>query len=381
MWYWHFRARKNTETAALVLWFEGGPGGASSSDVFFSNGPFQLNNWPKGSKKAALKNLTWVNEVNMVYPDFPLGVGFSTVTEEHVSRVGKQVEEQILIFFENFLKKHPEYKKRPLYIAGVSYGGHWVPRVATALKYSENSDINVQGFYISSGLIDYRTIEESYLPFALKYSNYTHFTEKQVKELTPLKDLCVYSIDSGRNKLHTVQTFRLCTSNFFYGILRKILEKNKKFSSSYMTGTPQFDFSFINFLNDPSVQKYLGVRKNQFQKTNITFLIDYSPANLFVDMKPYIARLLDDGVKGVILVGDMDFLTNYEMSEKVTSDLQWRWQTQYNAAPRAPCKYGMCKEYKNLREVRVKDSGHGTSFFHPLYAFEIMISLTNWKPE
>ena len=119
MWYWHFKARKNPETAPLVIWFEGGPGGASTSDVFLFNGPFQIHNWPTGGKKATLKEVTWVDEVNMVYPDFPLGVGFSTVTGDKLSRIGAQVQEQILIFFEKFLEKYPEYKKRPVYVAGV----------------------------------------------------------------------------------------------------------------------------------------------------------------------------------------------------------------------------------------------------------------------
>ena len=379
MWYWHFRARENPDTAPLIIWLQGGPGGASSGDVFWSNGPYMFNNWPTGGKKATLRNITWIQKANVVYPDFPLGVGFSTVTGKKLSRVGKQAQEQILIFFQKFLQKYPEYKKRPLYLTGASYAGHWVPYAASVLKYSKNPDINVQGFYITDDLIDTKIADESYLPFGLKYSQYTKFTEQTVKDLTPILNLCVYSQENGPNRMHARTTLNLCWDTYYGDILRYSYKKNPQFSPYFMPGPKKrpvhWDFSYVKFLNTPGPQKYLGVRKQKFLGLNYTFFEDFAPGDFFVDMKPFVAKLLSDGVKGVITVGDKDFITPYTMSEKVTSEFNWKYQNQFNAVPRTPCKYGLCKEYQNLREIRVFGSGHEISLYKPEFAFEIINTL------
>ena len=380
MWYWHFRARENPDTAPVIIWLQGGPGVASTGDVFYSNGPFKFHNWPTGGKKATLRNITWIQKANVVYPDFPLGVGFSTVTGDKLSRVGKQVEEQILIFFQKFLKKYPEYKKRPLYITGLSYGGHWVSHAATALKYSNNPDINVQGFYIADGLISAKAMDESYFSYGLKYSNYTKFTQQTIDEFTPLLNLCIHSQEIGRNRLYTRNTLNLCWNTYYFGLLKNIKAKNDQFDPYFMPGPKKIpkrlaDESYEKFLNNASVQKYLGVRKDQYLDYNNTFFYDYAPGDFFVDMTPLVVRLLNDGVKGVILMGNKDFITNYFMSEKLTSEFKWKYQNEFNAVKRAPCEYGLCKEYKNLREIRVNGAGHGICEYTPQYAYGIINDL------
>ena len=380
MWYWHFRAKENPDTAPLMIWLQGGPGGASTDDVFFSNGPYSFHDWPKGSKRATYRNTSWVNKINMIYPDFPLGVGFSTVTGDKLSRVYDQAQQQILIFFEKFIENRPEYKGRPLYIGGVSYGGHWVPITATALKNSGNPDINVKGFYISDGVIDPEVMDQSYLTFGLKNSKYTKFTQETIKKFTPLLDVCLFSQKRGHNPMHARNSLNLCWWTYYDQIRVYSLNKNPSWDPYFMPGPSKSpanlkDLSFMLFLNSPEAQRYLGVRKHSYLPINMTFFNDYSKANFYVDRKPMIARLLDDGLKGVITVGDLDFITNYEMSEKVTSELKWEHQKEFNAAPRAPCKYGLCKEYKNLREIRVFGSGHGISQYKPEHALEIVNAL------
>ena len=334
--------------------------------------------------KATYRNTSFVQKVNLIYPDFPLGVGFSTVTGDKLSRVSDQAQQQILIFFEKFLDKHPKYKGRPLYIGGVSYGGHYVPITATILMNSGNPDINLQGFYISDGLIDAKTMDESYLTFGLKYSNYTKYTEEAVKKFTPLLDVCLFSQERGRNPRHVRNTLNLCWWTYYFQIGVYSFTKNPEWTPYFMPGpskTPEHlkDQSYLKFLNNPVAQTYLGVRKNQFEDLNMTFFNDYAKANMFVDRKPMITKLLDAGLRGVITVGDLDFITNYEMSEKVTSEFRWRYQKEFNAVPRTPCKYGLCKEYKNLREIRVFDAGHGISEYKPEYALEIISALVEGK--
>ena len=133
-------------------------------------------------------------------------------------------------------------------------------------------------------------------------------------------------------------------------------------------------------MNTPSVQKFLGVKKNDFKFENYSFGNSFIPRDFYVDVRPLLARLLDDGVKGSIAVGELDFITNPDQSEQTVSELSWKHQSAYNTAKRTPCKFGLCKVFANLREYRVAGSGHGTSVFKPQLGLEIIEELINWEP-
>ena len=374
MWYWHFKVRENPDSAPLMIFLNGGPGCPSTNSVFTPGGIFNFTNWPEGGMKAALRNITITQKVNILYPDFPLGVGFSTVTGDRVSMSGEQAQEQILIFFQNFLEKYPEYKGRPLIIMGVSFGGHWAPYAATALKYSGNPDINVQGLYISSGMMDSSAQINSLLEYGLKNSKYTKFDQKTVQEFTNPIDLCQHSFRIGKNPMHIRNAFHLCWKDVFHGLVDYSTKLNKEFSPYYLPGYSKLsgDSSYMDFLNNRKAQEYLRVRKHDFESVNNTFLNMFLPRDYHVDMKHFVARLLNDGVKTLIVAGNMDLITNYVMSERVTSAVKWRHQKEFNKVERAPCKHGLCKEFQNLREIRVFGAGHGYSLYKPEYAMEIV---------
>ena len=97
-------------------------------------------------------------------------------------------------------------------------------------------------------------------------------------------------------------------------------------------------------------------------------------------MLPLLAKILDDGVKGVVAVGVLDFVTTYTQSEACVAGIAWKYQNEYNAVKRVACEYGMCKEYQNLREYRVDGSGHQISVYKPEFALEIIEKLIDWKP-
>ena len=384
MWYWLARARNNPDTAPIIIFFEGGPGGASSFDYVGPSGPFKFykKNFSKVHPRAYLKgNTTWAENAHVLYPDFPLGVGFSTVTSRGLSFNGKQVQEQVVLFYTKFLEIYPEFKGRPIYVTGISYGGHWVPYATTALKYSGNPDINVKGFYISSGLMDYKKATESYIDFALENFKYTGFTQEQAIRYEKLYDLCLQMIDLRPNKLYTIDWFNVCENKAFLAMMKEIREKKPKFNNHDIAGNYTFDLTPFYFLNNSKVLKFAAVKQKEFQPINMTFFYFFAPRDVYVVMEPLIARLLNDGVKGAVAAGTLDLICNYKQSEGTIASVKWKWQEQYNAVKMTPCNGGLCKEFKNLREYRVFGSGHGICVYQPEIAAEIVDSLIKWEPE
>ncbi|KAI8630805.1 carboxypeptidase S1 [Xylariaceae sp. FL1651] len=72
--FWFFEARKDPANAPLSIWLNGGPGSSSLLGLFAENGPCYIN---PDSNSTSLSQWSWNNEVNMLYIEQPVQVGFS----------------------------------------------------------------------------------------------------------------------------------------------------------------------------------------------------------------------------------------------------------------------------------------------------------------
>jgi len=74
MFFWFFESRKDPQIAPLSLYLGGGPGATSMGGVTNENGPCYVN---ADSNSTRLNPYSWNNNVNMLYIDQPVQVGFS----------------------------------------------------------------------------------------------------------------------------------------------------------------------------------------------------------------------------------------------------------------------------------------------------------------
>ncbi|KAK9778452.1 putative Alpha/Beta hydrolase protein [Seiridium cardinale] len=72
--FWFFESRKDHANAPLSLWLQGGAGSPSMTAALGENGPCKV---ASNSKDTILDPSSWNNEVNMLYIDQPVQVGFS----------------------------------------------------------------------------------------------------------------------------------------------------------------------------------------------------------------------------------------------------------------------------------------------------------------
>ncbi|KAE9141181.1 hypothetical protein PF007_g350 [Phytophthora fragariae] len=152
--FWYFEARHGPETAPLVLWLTGGPGGSSMMALLTENGPCRV----RPDLSTETNPYSWTNAANVVWLDQPTNVGFSygpdpTDADEDESNVA----ENIYWFLQGFLERHPELQGREFFISGESYGGHYVPAAAHFISQQNRRTrddalrINLQGISVGNG--------------------------------------------------------------------------------------------------------------------------------------------------------------------------------------------------------------------------------------
>ena len=65
-------------------------------------------------------------------------------------------------------------------------------------------------------------------------------------------------------------------------------------------------------------------------------------------------------MKVSFVYGNLDFVTNFFTGEKVMNSIRWFGQDHWKNLELENCEYGFCKEYENMRYVRMDGGGHST---------------------
>lgn len=113
------------EDDPVVLWLNGGPGCSSLMGMVGENGPFMFEHG-KTSMKA--NNYTWNQNAHMLYLESPGGVGFSKAKLQVYNDTTTAQENYLALV--RFFEKYASLKDNDFYIAGESYAGIYIPRLA-----------------------------------------------------------------------------------------------------------------------------------------------------------------------------------------------------------------------------------------------------------
>ncbi|KAI0056305.1 alpha/beta-hydrolase [Artomyces pyxidatus] len=124
--FWLFEAENDAANAPVVLTFGGGPGTSGMVNPVLGQSHCIVT--PNGT--VANPN-RWTEKFNLLALDHPIGVGFSYGTKVNNSRAAA---EDVYDFLQRFLRLFPHLAKNQLVISSGSYGGTYVPHVATVIK-------------------------------------------------------------------------------------------------------------------------------------------------------------------------------------------------------------------------------------------------------
>lgn len=381
MFYWLFDSKGNPDTDPLVIWLQGGPGCASTYGLFTENGPFYVENYSpdeknsvfKGKKFADERKIAWNQKANLLFPDQPIGVGFSEVTNNMNARNYTMVMEQFLRFYQGFLEKYPKFKGREVYITGESFGGHWVPYTAYSLFSANDPNINLAGIAIGNGYISGKIMFSTYANYSLKYQQYTNLTQKDYEVAKKVGELCIQLVDFDYSPMYAAAAIEICNTASDLSLK----DASENFNPYYMPSNITGNSSFYYFLNDKDVQADIGVNKH-FSSCNGTFGDEYFLQDYWVDSREFIVPMLEAGVKTLIYDGDLDWICNYQQEEKIVNEMVWSGQKQFQSTKLDKCLIGKCKQYLNLRYVRFAGAGHMVPSFKPENALNMINDLLDW---
>lgn len=131
LFYWFFKHQD--PQAPLLVWLNGGPGATSMFGLFLENGPLRVRRNGTGPDDFVMTaaDASWADQYNIIFLDQPVGTGFSFGDSALTSM--KDGSEEFLKFILEFLKKYPEFKKRPMFLTGESYAGKYLPLFTSEL--------------------------------------------------------------------------------------------------------------------------------------------------------------------------------------------------------------------------------------------------------
>ena len=137
----------------LMVWFNGGPGASSITGLLAENlGPQMIT--ANGTLVDNPHRFTRTRHLMVI--DNPVGSGYSFTADGAYASSEADVRTQVAAAFRAFFALHPEYATSPLWIAGESYGGKYVPNVA--LEVAANvSALHLRGVVVGNGLFDMTT--------------------------------------------------------------------------------------------------------------------------------------------------------------------------------------------------------------------------------
>jgi cathepsin A (carboxypeptidase C) len=151
-------SQNNSSTDPVVLWLTGGPGCSSLEAFVYENGPYYF---PQNQTYLVKNEYSWNKFANMLWFESPPGVGFSKTgsNPKNIYANDYTTADDNYNALKQFFVEFPEFKSHDFYISGESYGGIYVPFLATwvqknTTRSDPRTEINLKGIVVGNGLVN-----------------------------------------------------------------------------------------------------------------------------------------------------------------------------------------------------------------------------------
>ncbi|XP_029602596.1 putative serine carboxypeptidase CPVL [Salmo trutta] len=375
LYFWFFPAQERPETAPVLLWLQGGPGGTSMFGLFVEHGPY-----------VVLKNLTvgyrdypWTSRYSVLYIDNPVGTGFSFTDDErgfaqNQDDVGRDLYSALTQFFQIF----SEYQSNDFYATGESYAGKYVPAIGYYIhKHNPIAKvkINFKGVAIGDGLCDPELMLGGYGDF-LYQTGLIDMLQKQYVEQQTASGVQLIQQEKW------VEAFEVFDSLLNGDIL--------PYPSFFQNATGCSNY--FNYLQcqEPADQEYfsqfvtLAEVRRSIHVGNLTFhdgseVEKHLLQDVMKSIKPWLATLMDN-YRVLIYSGQLDVIVAAPLTERFLPTVNWTGADEFNKASRFHWKIqpedtevaGYVRQVGEFYQVIIRGGGHILPYDQPQRSFDMI---------
>ena len=397
LFYWFFesqkfspkfsRDEKEIGKTPLIIWLNGGPGAPSTFGLFLENGPYRIQD---GSVGELIENkYSWNKDAHIIYWDQPIGTGYSYCNDDNnhptYAKNEDELSEMLYHALQDFLTKHSEYRSCPVYVTGESYAGKYVPNIALKIhnKNKEISDknkrIHLKGIAVGDGWIDARLQIKIYID----YAHTLGYIDKKQKD------------DIDKNYLKFCAALDKSDWNSAYKISNDIVEDVSAMGGNFniydirsFSGIPMDNLS--TYMELPELKKVLHVAEEQKWECadNVGPVANNLIEDNMVKSNDVYSEIIkqDDLYKVLMYTGTFDTACGPLSTESILYDLK-KWSNSEDeiwkdvnrdiwAQPHTNVK-GFIKQFKNLTQIVIPNSGHQVPYYKPEISREMLYKWIN----
>ena len=386
LFFWLFESRNKPASDPLVLWLNGGPGASSLFGVLAENGPYKIERDDSGLK--LVDNLyTWNQRANYLIIDQPVGVGFSSASD--ASALNETLTTQQLYFgLQQFFRRWPQYRALDFYIFSESFGGHYAPRLATAVLAGNQRgepEIKLKGLGIGNGWVDPLLQQATYGDYA-----YSHglIGPHQRAEVDQLYAECAKAIKASGpvtsrevNQIcERIEKFILQVSGF-EDPLKKF---DVRFSTDYSDAENELQW-MSEYLNRSDVRAALHIDSAvgpwEFTSAAVALALEEGEQN----STAYLFPALFEQIKVLLYNGIFDLDSNFMGTDAWLRSLDWSFREAFLQSQRLPWvvgrkHFGHVQSVQNLTVLLLVDAGHLVATDVPEVAQTMLKLFLSGKP-
>lgn len=381
----------------LAIWFNGGPGCASSGGQISESGPFLIQSSNEGPTRPNQNSFTLA--ADMLYVNYPVGVSYTTGKSTNTNE--DQISEQFVLWFKNFLKVFPELSKKNLWLIGASYGGTYIANINAKMKSFGLPPIK-GAMMIDPVFSD--PITQRQLPvyeFALKNQKVLKLTTTDLATVKQESDKCDYSFFTDKN-LHYPPKGRLpspkpgCNPRDVFEDIAYNRSDTFNVYNIWKADPYVVDenatMSRDIFLNNTEVQKYIHVKQpGKYVHCRTVFPND-TDASGPIDRTPsfdhsLMAQIIESSQKFYLIQGQLDAILKANGTRLALQNLTWHGAQGFKKPPTIPLRDldGQVQAIstdleRNFRYIEVPDAGHKVAMDQGSFALASFLSLLGkWK--
>jgi cathepsin A (carboxypeptidase C) len=363
LFYWMFESRNDPVTDPVVLWLSGGPGTSSLGSMLLELGPSTLNSL----LKPAHNPYSWNSNASVIFLDLPVGVGYSYSDRSHVSSTVETAKD-IYKFLESFFHEFPRFRNNSFHIASESYGGHYVPAVATEIISHEERSFELESILIGNGYIDPILHYRSFKTMACDDKS-SHLVidqqvcvdvERAIPACEALEQVCYKNPTS----LTCVEARKYCQSNVLQPFVDagvNVFDIRKQFKNDSMADTGYLE----EYFRSHEVINAVGAKVDNFTRFNDDVIAGFTETgDEAKQFKSNLDEVLNYGISVLLYAGDKDFICNWMSLLDIANSMNYNYHKRFERAKLKPWYTtngtfaGQIKNSGNFTFLKLFDAPH-----------------------